>query len=104
LTFHSGLLPGFSKSKAVSWADPIIAARYHIDVSKKFGFTVYGDVGGFGLASQLTWQALGTVDYRPIDWLTIRAGYRHLFFDYQLPDLRLNLGLSGPILGATFRF
>ncbi|MBN8874229.1 MAG: hypothetical protein J0H67_15445 [Rhodospirillales bacterium] len=103
-TLNAGLLPGVSTSQSVSWADPLIAARYHADISKTLGLTVYGDVGGFGAGSELTWQVLGTVDYRWNDWLVTRLGYRHLHIDYQASVLRLNIGLSGPILAATFRF
>ena len=104
LTFNPGLLPGFSRSKAASWADPIIAARYHADFSDRLGATVYADVGGFGAGSQITWQILGTLDYRVTDWLVLRAGYRHLRIEYHGDVIRLDTALSGPILGTTFRF
>jgi hypothetical protein len=73
-TFNSGALPGFSRSPSVSWADPLLGARYHLDLSKRFGLTAYGDVGGFGAGSNLTWQLLGTVDYRFNQWLVMHAG------------------------------
>lgn len=57
-----------------------------------------------GAGSQFTIQLLGTLDYRATDWLTLRAGYRHLHIDYQGDVLRLNIAMSGPILGATFQF
>jgi len=104
LTFHPGLLPGFSKSFSVSWADPLIAVRYHLDLDERFGLTGYADIGGFGVASRITWQVFGTLDYRATDWLVLSAGYRHLQTDHTAIGIRTNLGQSGPILAATFRF
>ena len=46
-----GPVPTQSVSVSGSWADPLIAARYHIDFSKGLGLTAYGDVGGFGIAA-----------------------------------------------------
>lgn len=66
--------------------------------------TVYADVGGFGASSQVTWQVLGTIDYRIKDWMVLRAGYRHLYIDYHAKLMRLNLAQSGALFGATFRF
>lgn len=103
-TFNSGVLPGFSRSPSVSWADPLLGARYHLDLSKRFGLTAYGDVGGFGAGSNLTWQLLGTVDYRFNQWLVMHTGYRHLHIDYRGDVLHADTALSGPIIGATIRF
>jgi hypothetical protein len=104
LSFNSGALPGFSRSPSLSWADPLLGARYHINLSNRWGLTAYGDVGGFGAGSNLTWQALGTVDYRWNKWLVLHAGYRHLQIDYKGSVLRSDTALSGPLLGATIRF
>ena len=104
LSFNSGALPGFSRSFSLSWADPLLGARYHLNLTKTWGLTAYGDVGGFGAGSDLTWQLLGTVDYRYNEWLTFRLGYRHLQINYKGNALRSDTALSGPILGSTVRF
>jgi hypothetical protein len=62
------------------------------------------DVGGFGAGSELTWQALGTVTYRATDWLDLRAGYRHLGVERSRNRTDIDVGLSGPIVGALYRF
>ncbi len=103
-SFNPGTLPGFSSSPSISWAAPLFGGRYHFDLSTRFGLTAYGDVGGFGAGSNLTWQALGTVDYRYNRWLVLRAGYRYLHIDYNGNVLRTSTGLSGPIFGGTIRF
>lgn len=97
------LQPGFTKSPGVSWADPILAVRYHYDFGPRWGLTAYGDIGA-GTQSTLTWQLLGTVDYRVTDAIALRFGYRHMQFQYEGVALNQNIGMSGPILAATFRF
>lgn len=38
------------------WADPILGGRLMADLTEKLAFTLRGDVGGFGVASDLTWS------------------------------------------------
>jgi hypothetical protein len=43
------------------WADPILGARLGMKLSGPWSSTIAGDVGGLGVGSDLTWQALGSV-------------------------------------------
>jgi hypothetical protein len=63
MTLNPGLLPRRIITRDASWADPLIAARYHRELGNGFGVTGYADVGGFGAGADLDWQLLGTVDY-----------------------------------------
>jgi len=54
--------------------------------------------------SDLTWQVVGTLDYHPWSWLVLRAGYRHLGVDYDHRGFVFDADISGPIIGASFRF
>jgi hypothetical protein len=101
LSFNSGLLPGFSRSPTISWAAAIFGGRYHLDLPRGFGLTAYGDIG---TGPNLTWQALGTVDYRYNDWMMFHLGYRHLHIGYQGDGLNSDTALSGPLAAATIRF
>jgi hypothetical protein len=103
LTFDTGLLPGFSRSPSLSWATPIFGLRYHYQFPSKFGLTFYGDAGAVN-GDNVTWQLVGSVDYRYNDWITLRGGYRHLHIDYDSDVLHTSTALSGPIIGATMRF
>lgn len=102
-TVNSGALPGFTGTPGASWADPIVAIRYKINLGTRWGLTGYGDIGG-GPSSEFTWQLLATVDYRLSDDMVLRLGYRHLQFQRSGDSLRQNMGMSGPILGSTLRF
>ena len=102
-TVDPGLLRGFEKSPGQIWANAIAGVRYRLNVSGRWGLTAYADGGG-GPDASVTWQAMATVDYRVGQSTTLRAGYRHLQFDYEGNRLHQNMSMSGPIVGATFQF
>lgn len=102
-SLNAGRLPGFSISPGASWADPIVAARYHLSFSSRWGLTAYGDIGG-GPDSELTWQLLGTIDYQMTNSTVMQIGFRHLQFEYEGNVLHQNMGMTGPIVAGTMRF
>jgi hypothetical protein len=112
LTLNPGILPGASASRQAGWGDPLIGGRYHIELPSGFlpsgfGFTAYGDVGGFGVGAHSDWQLLGTVDYTLKPWVNLQLGYRTVNFNYTASggfDLGFNVHMRGPILAATFKF
>jgi opacity protein-like surface antigen len=104
LSLNPGLEPGAIQKSSASWADPVVAARYTAMLSPRFGVTVYGDIGGFGAGSQLTWQALGSLDYSVTDRMILRGGWRYLYVEKSRGSFGVDIGFSGPFLAATFRF
>jgi hypothetical protein len=104
LSLNQGLLPAVNVTSGGAWADPLISLRYHRDLGDGFGATVYGDVGGFGLAANVDWQAVGTIDYAWKSWIDLHAGFRGLGFDFSLPRAGVNMTMYGPILAGTIRF
>jgi hypothetical protein len=114
VNLHPGLLPGASSNQAASWVDPLIGGRYHVDfpagffgsLPSGFGFSAYGDVGGFDLGAHTDWQLIGTIDYAPNPWLNLHVGYRSLNFDYTASRFAIgfNTHMRGPILAATIKF
>ena len=106
LSFNSGLLPRRSVTPDGAWADPLIAARYHRELGSAFSFTVYGDVGGFGLAAHTDRQVVGTIDYALRSSVDLHLGYRSLNVKYSLNNRPIGFdeNFNGPIIAATFRF
>ena len=99
-SLNARLLPAVSTSIDKTFADPILAARFEFRLGGPWSLTAYGDVGGFGISSDVTWQVLGTLNYRAADWVDVRLGWRHMSVDRS----KIKLDLSGPILAGTFRF
>jgi hypothetical protein len=105
MTLNAGLLPTKSVNRDASWADPLIAARYHRELGNGFGVTGYADVGGFGAGADLDWQVIGTLDYVYNSSVTLHAGYRSIHFDYKPGNLLgINVHLDGPILAGSIFF
>jgi hypothetical protein len=87
-----------------TWADPILAGRIRIRLAPDWSLIGHADIGGFGAASRLTWQVVGTVNYRISERFYASAGYRHLAVDYRRDGLILDVAMSGPLVGLTLRF
>ena len=100
----AGLLPARGAEDDELWADPVVGLRWNKQLGRGFFLAGAADIGGFGVASDFTWQLLGTLGYRFNDRFAARAGYRHLDVDYEDDGFVWDLELSGPILGASFRF
>ena len=88
-------------TKKESWFDPVIAARASVPLGGKWSGSAYGDVGGFGIGSDITWQAVGGIDYRLNHKMTLGAGWRYFKVNYDHGDFLYNVHQSGPTI--TFR-
>jgi hypothetical protein len=104
LTLNSGRVAAVSGKASGTWADPVLALRYHVNLGSGFGLTAYGDAAGFGVGSIMSWQAIGSVDYDANHWLTLRAGFRYLNVDRKNDFQRFDISMAGPFIAATFRF
>lgn len=98
-------VPGLAATQSTThFVDPIVAARWRQDWAAQWSTLVYLDVGGFGVGSDSTWQAVGAVNYQWSENLFFSLGYRHLHVNYRDDGKRLDFNQSGPMLGATLKF
>ena len=77
------LAPGPVGSARESWLDPLVGARFKHDFNDRWSVSLRGDVGGFGVASELTTNLSATFGYRVTDAMTLRFGYRALQMDFE---------------------
>ena len=91
-----------------TWFDPIIIGRWKTDIKDKWLFQARGDLGGFGVGSDLTWQLQGYLGYRFTKLFQLSAGYRILSTDYytgEAPkDFVFDVDEFGPVLRFGFNF
>lgn len=87
-----------------TWIDPVVAGRVRAEVADNVVLALYGDVGGFGVSSDLTWQLSGTVQYDFARNWSVAAGWRHYAVDFEEDGFVYDVVQSGPIVGVTFRF
>lgn len=93
-----------SHDESFGWVDPVIGARFFINLTDKLSVQGQVDIGGFGVGSDLTWSALATVNYTFTQNLSASAGYKVLDVDYKHDGHVFDTRLSGPVLGLTYRF
>lgn len=93
-----------SVNKEKSWIDPIIGLRARAYLTPKIYAQIYGDVGGFGIGAKSDWQAVGLLGYQYDATKSFFGGYRYLAVDYSRGGYTFDVNLSGPVLGATFKF
>lgn len=88
------------------WVDPFIGARAQVDLTKKFWFNLRGDVGGFGVGSDFSWNGLAFFGYRFTPALTGMLGYRAMYVDYKKSTsaVRYEETFYGPIGGISYVF
>ncbi|MDX2114964.1 MAG: hypothetical protein SFZ24_04985 [Planctomycetota bacterium] len=99
-----------SESRGDQWVDPIIGTRVILPLGESWHVMVAGDIGGFGVSSDLTWGATGTLghDFSLFGLpATASIGYRAIAWDYEGDGERRfhwDVVQHGLILGLTLRF
>ncbi|MBZ6078079.1 hypothetical protein [Microvirga puerhi] len=101
-----------ARSGAVDWLDPVIGARVRYAVAPGHELFLRGDIGGFGVGSDSSWQAIGGYGfelgtYQGIVFSGV-IGYRALSVDYAQGEGRqryeFDMLQHGPVLGLSARF
>jgi hypothetical protein len=97
-------LAGVSLAPSKNFVDPIVALRVNHRIADRWTVLGYLDAGGFGVGSDLTYQVAVTASYKVTDKLFLSGGYRHLYLDYSDGGTSFDGAMSGPLVGATWRF
>jgi hypothetical protein len=97
-----------ASSGTVDWWDPIVGGIVRVPISRKFSVNVHGDIGGFDVGSDLTWQAFPYLNWQISRRCSVQAGYRWIFNDYSQGSgrskFRYDVLAQGPQLGITLHF
>jgi hypothetical protein len=102
----------FARSGSVDWLDPVVGARVRYAVAPGHELFLRGDIGGFGVGSDFSWQAIGGYgfEFGSYNGITFSGviGYRALSVDYAQGEGRrryeFDMIQHGPILGISARF
>jgi hypothetical protein len=93
-----------SFARADDWFDPYIGARARYNFSKAFYTAVRGEVGGFGVGSDLMWQVEGVVGVNVTRNIFSEIGYRALSFCYENDGLKFDTITHGAQITTGIRF
>ena len=87
-----------------SWIDPLVGIRGQADISDRLFFRYSGDIGGFGVNSDLIWNAFAGFGFNASDSVGLILGYRALGMDYSKGAFTMDVVSHGPVLGLEVRF
>lgn len=94
--------------KDIVFFDPFLGARFTVPNTGKWDIMLRGDVGGFGVGSQFTWQVRPTVSYRLSKLVSVGAAYWIFGVDYDqgagLDYFKWDVTTFGPEIGISFTF
>jgi hypothetical protein len=103
LTVAAGRNVGQSFSGQADLFDPIVGVKGRLSLGGDWFIAYYGDIGGFAVSSDLTWQAYAALGYG-FHWGSLQIGYRHLDYDFKDSSVVFDGSASGPILGISIQF
>lgn len=104
LTAGGSPITQFSGRDGSTWVDPIIGVKGRLNIDDKWYLDGWGMIGGFGVASDVTWDVMANVGYRWNDRLSFAAGYRALGVDYRHKGFVYNVVQRGPMAGLVWKF
>ncbi len=91
-----------------TFIDPILITRLTTDIKGKWLFQFRGDLGGFGIGSDFTWQLQGYAGYRFSKLFQLSVGYRILGINYDDGEYEerfiFDLNEFGPVIRLGFNF
>jgi hypothetical protein len=97
-----------SVSVTKQWIDPFVGVRLLFNLPKNFMVALRGDVGGFGVGSDISWNLVGMVGYSISRVVSLWAGYRALYVDMEsgsgTDEFKLDAWMYGPAVSMAFRF
>jgi hypothetical protein len=88
----------------IDWVDPVIGTSGRIHLWKPISFWAKGDIGGFGAASDLTWQVQGGLEIQATRWIYSDIGWRYMKFDYTSGGFTNKTDLNGPYFETGINF
>lgn len=95
-------------SSDADWIDPLVGLHYTSPLDGKWTLSLRGDIGGFGVGSDLTlhgWAKLIRQNTETFAWF---FGYRYIGYDYETGSganyQRYDLSQHGPGIGVAWSF
>lgn len=103
---HVWARPGLNEEGTSSehWFDPMLGLRGRLTfLDDRLYVPWYGDVGGIGYGSELSWRAYAGTGLR-VHQTEFELGYRALYIDYAGDQFDYDVLQHGPTLTTRFRF
>ena len=108
IAVRPGVGPELSATAGESWIDPLVGVRFDQALGSDWVFVARADIGGFGVGSELAWQASARVDWHISEHWGTSFGYLALDLDFEdgsgADFFRYDVISQGPFVAGTFTF
>lgn len=98
--------PGEYKEPAYSntWVDPVIGVNSEFRLGKQWFAYLKGDIGGFSVNSQMTWQMTGGFAYMISPNWPVTFGFKYVGVNYDKEAKNWTVNEYGPIITIGYRY
>lgn len=86
------------------WIDPIVGLRGQINLTRWLFLAAQGDVGGFGVGSQITWNTQATIGVNFTRNIFAELGYRYMYVDYNKNNFLYQMNSYGLFSSIGVKF
>lgn len=91
-----------------NWIDPLVGLRFATPIGERWNFEISGDIGGFGIGSDLAINVWPMVGYELSSSAQLAFGYRVLYMDYDSGSganrFEYDVLTQGPVIGVALDF
>lgn len=104
---YSPVLGNFSRGGDFDFTDPMVGARTYLALTKKFGIGAMGEIGGFGVGSELNGFVAGNLVYNFSECFAVSGGYKYWYWKYEDDNAlvsRYEQTIHGPVVGVQFKY
>jgi len=84
--------------------DPILGAYGSWKLGDRWDFELRGDIGGYGISSEFTYQLMALFHCEITESLAIPFGYRVLGYQIKQDEILMDMRMAGMVLGLDIRF
>jgi len=96
-------------SSDADWVDPVVGLRWIPTIAENWRLILKGDIGGFGVGSDFTWNMQGGFAWDATEYMALVFEYRALSVDYSDGAVGSEKRFAydtithGPMFGLSFR-
>jgi hypothetical protein len=87
-----------------TFVDPLVGVRFGYRATDRIELRASADIGGFGVGSDVAWEAFAGGSYAFTERIRGDLGFRYLSIDYENDGAEIDLRLYGPTVGISVLF
>lgn len=98
------VIPDSELHASKAWVDPFVGLRGRCDLNDQLYLTGRGDIGGFGVSSDIAWNVYGALGIDLTERTCVELGYRYYLVDYERGALNYDVATKGPFIGVRIEY